>query len=247
MTALAALTERTMLRTLRDLDLVFAILMPVVTFIGFTVALRNFIDTGDTTYAQYVLPAVIIQTILFGALTTADRAARDQLTGVGVRLRTLPISPILPLVARMIYCCVRGVLALVASIAVAYTFGFRMSGGVSFGLAFVAVVLVLTLALSLGADAAGTRIGRTDVASQVLLIPQLMLVLLSTGMAPAASFPSWIQPLVRNQPVSQVTETLRGLANGHVAQSNLITSTAWCLGLLVLSGVVAARMQRRVQ
>jgi len=50
---------------------------------------------------------------------------------------------------------------------------------------------------------------------------------------------------VRYQPVSQVTETMRGLANGHV--SNLATSLAWCLGLLVVFGAFAVRMQRRTQ
>ena len=58
--------------------------------------------------------------MLFGALTTADRAARDQSSGFGVRLRTLPISVPTPLMARMLYCLIRGAIALVAAIAVAY-------------------------------------------------------------------------------------------------------------------------------
>lgn len=247
MNALVALTERVVRGTFRDLDLVFALLVPVATFLGFTFALRTLIDTGEMNYPQYVLPAVIIQTMLFGALTTADRAAREQSTGFGVRLRTLPIPAVLPLVARMLYCVLRGALALLAALAVAYLFGFRMTGGFGYGVAFVVVVLTLTLALSLGADATGTRVRQTDVSSQLLLIPQLLLVLLSTGMAPVDSFPSWLQPFVRYQPVSQVTETLRGFATGNVIVSNLATSIAWCLGLLVVFGAIALRMQRRMQ
>ena len=71
--------------------------------------------------------------------------------------------------------------------------------------------------------------------------------MLSTGMAPADAFPDWLLPFVRNQPVSQLTETMRGLANGHVVASNLATSLAWCLGLLVVFGALALRMQRRTQ
>ena len=247
MNALVALTERVVRGTFRDLDLVFALLVPVATFLGFTFALRTLIDTGAMNYPQYVLPAVIVQTMLFGALTTADRAAREQSTGFGVRLRTLPIPAVLPLIARMLYCVLRGGLALLAALAVAYLFGFRMTGGFGYGVAFVVIVLTLTLALSLGADATGTRVRQTDVSSQLLLIPQLLLVLLSTGMAPVDSFPSWLQPFVRYQPVSQVTETLRGFATGNVVVSNLATSIGWCLGLLVLFGAIALRMQRRMQ
>ena len=247
MNALVALTERVIRGTFRDLDLAFAMVIPVATFLGFTVALRSLIDTGDMGYAQYVLPAVIVQSILFGALTTADRAAREQSTGFGVRLRTFPIPFGLPLMARMIYCMLRGALALAVAIAIAYVFGFRMAGGVGYGVAFVVVVLVLTLALSLGADATGTRIRQTDVSSQLLLIPQLLLVLLSTGMAPVESFPAWIQPFVRYQPVSTVTETLRGLSTGDVVAGNVVTSVLWCALLLFGCGAVALRMQRRIQ
>jgi ABC-2 type transport system permease protein len=120
-----------------------------------------------------------------------------------------------------------------------------MAGGFVYGAAFAVLALTLTLALSLGADATGIRIRRSEAASQLLLAPQLLLVVLSTGMAPADSFPDWLQPFVRYQPVSHVTDTLRWLATGHVVVSNLATSLAWCLGLLVVFGAIALRMQRR--
>ena len=45
--------------------------------------------------------------------------------------------------------------------------------------------------------------------------------------------------------MSQIAETLRGLADGHVERDNLFISLAWCAGLLVVFGVIALRMQRR--
>jgi ABC-2 type transport system permease protein len=247
MIALFALTERVVRRAARDLDLLFAMLAPILTLTGFTLALRNVIDTGGMNYAQYVLPAVVVQAMLFGALTTTDRAAREQASGFGIRLRTLPIWVLAPLTARMLYCLLRGSVALLAAFITAYIFGFRMTGGLGYAAAFVVIALVLTLALSLGADATGTRTKTTEVASQLLLVPQLLLVLLSTGMAPVEAFPPWIQPFVRYQPVSEVTETLRGFASGNVVGSNLAVTLVWCLGLLVVFGAIAVRMQRRTR
>jgi ABC-2 type transport system permease protein len=71
--------------------------------------------------------------------------------------------------------------------------------------------------------------------------------MLSTGMAPVNSFPEWLHGFVQYQPVSQVTETLRSLAAGNLAASNLMTSLAWCIGLVVAFGAIAVRMQRRVR
>ena len=249
MTAVAVLTERIVRDTLRD-DLPFAVLAPAGNFIVFNLALRNVIDTGGLGYPQYLLPVIIVQVTLLGALTTLDRASRDHQSELGVRLRTMPIPSVAPLTARMLYCLIRGIIALFATIAVGYAFGFRMFGGLGELATFTFIVLTLTLALSLGADAIGVGIsrawvGRTGGASQVLLVPQMLLVMLSTGMAPVDSFPDWLHAFVRYQPVSQVTETLRGLAASDIAVSSLASGLAWCIGLLVVFGAIAVRMQRQ--
>lgn len=246
MSALVALTLRTMSGSRRDADLLFAALAPVGCFLGFTLVLGSLIHTGPMTYPQYVLPVVIVQAMLFGAMTTADRAARDRLSGFGSRLRTLPVSAAVPLSARMLYCLIRSVIALAAAMAVGWLFSFRMTGSPGDAALFVIIVVAFAMAVCLGADALGSRVGSVESSSQLLLLPQLVLVLLSTGIAPAESFPAWLGPFVRYQPVSQVTETLRGLASGRAAGGDLAVTSAWCLGLLVLFGALAVRMQRRV-
>ncbi|OBK95429.1 ABC transporter [Mycobacterium sp. 1245499.0] len=246
MSALVALTLRTMSGSRRDADLLFAALAPVGCFLGFTLVLGGIIRTGPMTYPQYVLPVVIVQAMLFGAMTTADRAARDRLSGFGSRLRTLPVPAAVPLSARMLYCLIRAIIALVASVAVGWSFGFRMQGGPGIAVLFVVIVVAFAMAVSLGADALGSRVGSVESSSQLLLLPQLVLVLLSTGIAPAESFPAWLGPFIRYQPVSQVTETLRALSAGHVPGRELAVTLAWCLGLLALFGGLAVRMQRRV-
>lgn len=243
MTAVAILSAR-ILRKGR-VDLAFAALVPISGLIGLTFLLRDIISTGEMSYAQYVLPAIVVQAMLFGALTTTDRAAWEKVSGIGARMRTLPISPYAPLMARMTYCLVRGVLALAASFLAAYLFGFRLDRGIGYAAAFVALALVLTLALSLGADAIGANAGRTEVASQILLVPQLLLVLLSTGIAPLDAFPTWLAPFVQYQPISQITETLRGFTSGQVVTGNLVTSLAWCIAMLVVFGTIAIRIQGR--
>lgn len=251
MTGIAVLTERMVRDSLRD-DLPFAVLAPAGNFVVFNLALRNVIDTGGIGYPQYLLPAIIIQVTLLGVLTTVDRAARDNQSELGTRLRTLPISTVTPLTARMLYCLIRGALALLTTVAVGYAFGFRFLGGFWHVVAFIFVVLTMTLALNLAADATGVKISgaaitRNGGSSQALVIPQMMLVMLSTGMAPVDSFPDWLHGFVRYQPISQVTETLRGLAAGDVATSNLANTVTWCVGLALVFGTIAVWIQRRKQ
>ncbi len=243
MTAFGLLTGRLLRKGW--LDLVFAVLVPVSTLIGLTFMLGDVIATGNMSYVQYILPAVVVQAMLFGALTTTDRAAGEKASGLGARMRTLPISRYAPLMARMAYCLIRGLLALVASVLAAYLFGFRPAGGIGYAAAFIVLALALTLAVSFGADATGAKAGRAEVASQLLLIPQLFLVMLSTGLAPVEAFPTWLHSFVRYQPVSQITDALRGFTSGHVAMSTLGPALVWTAALLVVFGAVAVRLQER--
>ncbi len=103
----------------------------------------------------------------------------------------------------------------------------------------------MCLAVGLGADALGSSSNSLQGASYTLFVPQLLLFLLSTGIAPEKTFPAWLRPWVRNQPVSQVVETLRGLGGGHVLVNNLAVSLAWCLGMVLVFGAITVRMQRR--
>jgi ABC-2 type transport system permease protein len=156
------------------------------------------------------------------------------------------MSSAVPVTARMLSALIRAVGALAAAVGIGYAFGFRFHGSVVDVVAFAVIALALSLALSLGADAIGSVAANAEAAGQTLLIPQLLLVMLSTGIAPEA-FPGWLDPFVRNQPVSQIAETLRALAAGGVERGNLLVSLAWCVGFLLLFGTIALRMQRRAK
>lgn len=244
MRALGALTERSVLDTMRQGDLLFAILGPIAFFVCFNITLRMVIDTSGVSYPQYILPVIVVQAMIYTAMTTADRAARDRLSGMGIRLRALPITALVPVAARMLASSIRAAVALAAAVGAGYAFGFRFSGWIHTA-AFVGIALVLSLALSLGADAMGSLAASVEAAGQTLLVPQMLLVMLSTGIAPAEAFPDWLGPFVRNQPVSQIANALRALAAGELKGETLVIALAWCGGLLVVFGAIAVRVQRR--
>lgn len=245
MSALAALTERSLMSAARDGEMIFEIISPAAYLAGFSVALHGLIDTGPVSYTQYFLPAVVAQSMIFVGLLTADRAARDHLFGIGERMRTLPVAAVATVTARTVATLMRGVLSLLVALITGYAFGFRITGGLGYAAAFLVISLLLCLAVTLGADALGSSANTVQGASHLLFVPQLLLFMLSTGIAPEKTFPEWLRPYVRNQPISEFAEALRGLASGHVALSNLAATLAWCLGMVLVFGAITLRMQRR--
>jgi ABC-2 type transport system permease protein len=243
--ALAALTERSLISARRDGELIFEIVSPIAYLAGFSVALQGLIDTGEVSYSQYLVPAVVVQSMIYVGLVTAERALRDRTSGFGRRLQTMPISAAAPVSARMAATLLRAAGVLAVAIVGGFAFGFRMTGGPLFVLGFVVFSLLLCMAVALGADAVGSSSRSMSGVSYLLFVGSLLLFMLSTGIAPESTFPDWLQPWVRNQPVSQIAETLRGLGNGHIAVDNLAVSLAWCLGMMLVFGAITVRLQRR--
>lgn len=247
MSALSALTERSLMSAARDGEMIFEIVSPAAYLAGFSVALHGLIDTGHVSYSQYLLPAVVVQSMIFVGLLTADRAARDHVSGFGERMRTLPVAAVATVSARVAATLMRAGLSLVVALVTGYALGFRLTGGLPYAAAFVLIALLLCLSVALGADALGSSIKSAQGAAHLLFVPQLLLFVISTGIAPEKTFPGWLRPFVRNQPISQFAETLRCLGRGDLILGNLAATLAWCLGMVLVFGAITLRMQRRGQ
>ncbi|GAC47789.1 ABC transporter permease [Gordonia aichiensis] len=245
-TAFAVLTRRSVDATVRTGLLFFAIGSPIVFFTCFYVPLHRRFERSGVDYAQYLLPLVMLQAAMFVAIISCELAGEEAAGGMRDRLSSLPITRLAPGAARMANAVVRmGVSAIAVSL-YASIFGFRLRGSVVESLAFFVLAIAFALALSMMADALGSVATHAQSVGQLLMIPQLLLVMCSTGLVPAEAFPGWIEPVVRNQPVSVFAEAMRALSTGGDVQT--VPVVGWCIGVVVVGVaclVVAARKGAR--
>lgn len=160
-----------------------------------------------------MMPIVILQAAAFTAISAAFRSATDAVAGLNRRFGAMPINPFVPVAARMSGNVFRLVIALTTALVCGYVIGFRFRLDAAHTLGFVVFALLVGIALTLAADVIGTLSKSPEATTQALVLPPLILGMLSTGLAPAAQFPEWVQPFVRNQPVSQFVIALRALVS----------------------------------
>ncbi|MEV0105655.1 ABC transporter permease [Nocardia sp. NPDC050799] len=242
--ATATLARQKVLAAVRSGDVVFAVLGPVVFFLCFYVPLHRQFELGGADYAQYLTPIILLQAGLFTAITATETAGHDARAGVHERMMSLPIPRVTPFLGRMAWVVVRMLLALAGGLGIGWSLGFRFEGSPWHTLVFMVLVVVFGLALSMLTDAIGTVARNSVSVASILMIPQLILVMASTGLVPAEGFPDWAQPFVRNQPMSVFADTLRELAAG--TGIDLTAAAAWSAGLLAAGGaaiVTAGRAQ----
>ncbi|MEV4240102.1 MULTISPECIES: ABC transporter permease [unclassified Nocardia] len=238
-----ALSGRTVRAAVREGDLPFGFIAPMIFFVCFYVPLRKSMEQTGADYAQYLLPVIVLQGMFFTAMSAGDRAARDTFSGMGTRMRSMPVKSWVPLAARMSANLVRALAGLAGALVIGAIFGFRFHSGTA-ALVFIALSLAFAVALVIGADTLGVATGRPEIGASALLAPQLLLIMMSTGLVPAEGFPGWIQPFVRNQPVSQAAAALRDLANGE-STSAVAIAAVWILGLIMAFTAISVLVERR--
>ncbi|SPM37627.1 ABC-type multidrug transport system, permease component, partial [Mycobacterium rhizamassiliense] len=238
------LTNRFIAPTLRNGELAITIAASVVFTAGFYIPLHEIMGAAtrgvSSSYAQYLMPLIALEAITFAAMSTAFRAATDSVQGINRRFRSMPIAPFTPVIARISAALYRCVVSLTVAVISGYTIGFRFRGSVADTIGFCVLVLVFGALLSFAADMMGTGSRNPEAMAPLLTLPPLIFGLLSVGVQPVDQFPRWVQPFVRDQPISRLVDSLHALAgdqapfNAAVTWSSVAPTVAWLCGLAAL-------------
>ena len=250
----SVLTARLITPSLRNGEVAVGVAVSVAVTASLYIPLNRLMDGPDlkmSSYAQYLLPLILMQAIAFAGISTAFRAATDSVQGINRRFQALPIPSLTPLAARITAAGYRCVIGLVVALACGYVIGFRFYRGVWFAVVFCLLTLLVGLALALLGDTLGTKSRDPAATAQWLLLPQLIFGFLSVGVQPLHRFPHWIQPIVDNQPISRFIYALQALAGDSgdgvppVTWAVIWRALAWVVGIMAATLPWAVVVYRR--
>lgn len=242
------LSRRLIRPSWRNGELLTAVLAPTVFTLGFFVPLNlvmSFYGHGLSSYAQFLMPMIVMQSVAFCAGSAALRAATDARDGLDARFGSMPIAAAVPLAARMTAALYRTAVSLAAAVVCGTVIGFRFYGSWWHTVGFLALALLIAAAFALGADWLGRLTRNPEATTQFLVLPQLILGMVSTGFAPAEQFPSWIQGFATYQPISRFIDALRALAGDSTGKAGAVDwpimgpALAWVCGLTLVFGALA--------
>ncbi|WP_043719695.1 ABC transporter permease [Nocardia asiatica] len=248
------LTSRLIVPSIQTGEVLTSVLAPAAFTASFYIPLKTImtiIGTGFSSYAQFMMPLVILQAAAFTAVSAAFRAATDSVAGLNRRFGAMPIGPLVPVAARLSGSVFRLAIGVITALICGHVIGFRFHLDAAHTLGFVLFSLLIGLALIWGGDVIGTVSRNPEATAQALVLPPLIFGMLSTGIAPADQFPEWVQPFVRNQPVSQWAVALRAFAGdsgpnaGQVSWTLLGPPLAWALGILLVCVPLSIRLSSR--
>jgi ABC-2 type transport system permease protein len=228
----------------RQVDaLLMSLLLPIMLMLVFVYLFGGAINTG-TRYVTYVVPGVILLCAGFGASMTAVSVAQDMRGGIIDRFRSMDLGASSILTGHVTASVARNIVSSVLVFGVAFLIGFRPRAGLAQWLAAAGILLLYIVAISWLSAAVGLLANTPDAASGFTFFV-MFLPYASSAFVPINTMPSWIHGFARDQPVTPVTETIRGLLLDSPVGTSPWQAIAWCLGITVVSVTLAAVFFRR--
>jgi oleandomycin transport system permease protein len=227
-------------------DLLGLSLQPIMFLLLFTYVFGGAIAHGDVhAYLQYVLPGILVQTVLFATLGTGLMLNQDISSGIFDRFRSLPIARWAPLAGAVMGDVIRYGISVLVTLGFGMVMGFRVTTNPLGAVAGCVLVLAFAVAMCWISALIGLLV-KTPQGVQVFgFIAMFPLVFASGLLVPIQTMPGWLQAFAKASPVSLLAAACRGLMTGGPVAVPAGESMLWALGILVLFAPLAVRAYRR--
>jgi ABC transporter DrrB family efflux protein len=240
---MAARQLRKVLR--RPTYIVFAFVQPVMLVLLFRYVFGGAIQTG-VDYVDFLMPGIILQTAVFGALITGIGLTEDLSQGVVDRFRSLPMSRSALLVGRTAADAVMNVMTFSVMLLVGIAVGFRPSEPVGSVLLGLALVLAFAYVFSWISAFIGLTVRDPETAQSAGFIWVFPLTFASSAFVPTSSMPGVVEAFAQVNPVTFAVDAARALMIGHGdALGPALGTLAWLVGLLLVFVPLSVRALRK--
>ena len=250
------LAQRNLQRVVRSTGLiVFSTIQPLMQLVLFAYVFTAVATIGPgLDYRDFVVPAVLVQSVAFASMGSGVGIAYDLESGMIDRFRVLPIARSAFLVGRTVSDSLRLGIQAVMLVLAALVIGFDFRTGVAGALGLVAVIVLFGVALSAFSGYVGLRVADPEAVQSALFIPVLPLTFTSSAFAPIDRLPDWMQTVARWNPITAAIDSARGLSLGddvlfRVSGIHLGTAlwhfAVWWLVIVGLFTTLAVRRYRR--
>jgi ABC transporter DrrB family efflux protein len=232
--------------------LVFSVVQTVMFLLLFVYVFGGSIKVPGLSFVDYLIPGYLAQIAIFDGFGVSIFFAEDSKSGLIDRFRALPMARSAVVGGRAMADLLRQAALLAIVTLVGFLVGFGFHG--SFG----GIVLAYVIALAWGFAmfwvfaAIGLFVRDTETA-QAASTPFFIMVFVSSSVILVDTLPGWLQPIARNQPLTQVCNAMRGLMDGsagaalveHSTGHYVLTSFIWCAAITAVFAPLAIYAYRR--
>lgn len=226
--------------------LVFSTIQPIMFLLLFTYVFGGAINTGSSHYINFLLPGILVQTVLFGAMQTGIGLVDDVSKGMIDRFRSLPMARSAVLAGRTITDLIRNLFVVVLMTVVGMILGFRIDHGFFNFLGAVGLVMLFAFAFSWVSATIGLAVKTPETAQVAGFIWVFPLAFGSSIFVPVETMSTAIRTFAAHTPITYTVNTVRALALGTPIGNNLWFALVWIISILIIFIPLGVNRYRKI-
>jgi len=215
---------------------------PIMFTLLFTYMFGGALSGSPREYLQYLLPGILVQTIIFITVYTGVGLNTDIQKGLYDRFRSLPIFQPAPILGALAGDLFRYSMASMIIIVLGLIMGFRPQGGALGVLLAFVLVLVFSFAVSWIWIIFGMKVKTPESVMTTSFLFLMPLTFASNIFVGLETMPGWLQAAVRHNPVTHLANASRGLMHGQPVSSDVLWVLVASAVIVLVAAPIALRM-----
>jgi ABC-2 type transport system permease protein len=226
-------------------QLMDATLTPVLFTLMFTYMFGGAIAGSTKEYLQFILPGIVVQSVLFTTVYSGVALNTDMTRGVVDRFRSLPLWRPAPLVGAVAGDSIRAFSAGAVVVVLGLILGFRPDGGIPGVLGGIALVLVFAFGLAWVFTTLGLVLRSPSAVMNTGFMALFPLVFLSNIFVAPETLPAALEAFVDVNPVTHLVTATRGLMDGDANGGDVLLVLGEAALLTAVFVPLTSRFYRR--
>ena len=241
------LAKRSVLRIRRQPDLLVGFtVQPIMFVLLFVYVFGGAIETpGFDDYTDFLIPGIIVQSMVFGGFVTALGLAEDLKKGLIDRFRSLPMWGPAVLTGRLLADVGTNIIQLVIMFGVGFLVGFRFSSSVAEVIAGLLLMLLIGYAFSWVFAFIGLTASSPEAANAYGFTILFPITFISSAFVPTETMPDWLEPFAEHNPFTTMVDAARALFLGAPAGNDVWLAVVWCVVIIGVFAPLSAWRYRR--
>ena len=218
---------------------------PVMFLLMFTYLFGGAIAGSTAEYLDYVLPGMLVMSVLFTTVYSGVALNTDRTKGVIDRFRSLPVWRAAPLLGSLLGDAVRYVIAGTVIIGLGVILGYRPDAGLVGALSALALVVAFSFGLSWVFSTVGLLLRSPSAVMNGGFMAIFPLTFLSNVFVDPATLPSVLRAFVDVNPISLLATASRGLMDGTADGGDITVVLLVAVGLTAVFAPLTTLLYRR--
>lgn len=235
--------------------LVFVLLSPIMFVLLFGYVFGNSIDVPGTSYREFLIAGIFVQTVMFGATFTGAGIADDMEKGIIDRFRSLPMSRSAVLAGRTGSDVIYNLLSVTIMAVTGLLVGWHIRGSVIEAAGGFVLLLLFAYAVSWVMAYVALIVPSVEVINNAAFMVIFPLSFVANTFVPSDDLPGPLQAFAEWNPVSAVTQAARELFGNIPAgtpapdawslQNPVLYALAWVVVIVAVFAPLSVRRYTR--